>query len=146
MNWEKIKHFKPKEFDDPDYPGSWKHMDPETIFLLDRLREDARWPIITHNKYGIKGCVCMDAKGHSKTSRHYVTHPGWCSAVDWHFLTNEDARVQVMAVLRSGFTGIGIYYDWSWDGSSLSIGFHVDRRDRPQVWRRDKGKYLYLLH
>ena len=144
MDWNETKHFKPEEFSDPDVPGSWEYMDPETIQLLDILR-DENWPIITHNKFGLRGCVCVSPDGHSPNSLHYATNKNGCSAVDWHFVCGADPRDQAMRVLRSGFRGIGIYYDWHWQGVLLPVGFHVDLRNRPQVWGRVKGKYIYLL-
>ena len=143
--WNRIKHFKPEEFEDPEAPGSWIHMDPETVLGLDRLRETTGWPIVTHNRCGIRGCVCIRRAGHSDNSRHYADHPAGCSAVDFHFVTDAAAREQAIAVLRSGFGGIGIYYDWHWNGRPLPVGFHVDRRMFPQMWNRAAGEYIYLL-
>ena len=145
MDWDEIKYFKPSEFNDPGIPGSWEYMDPETIQRLDILREKTGWPIITHNKFGLRGCVCVSPKGHSPNSLHYATNKEGCSAVDWHFGCDADPRVQAMQVMRSGFPRIGVYYDWHWDGELLQIGFHTDLGSRPQVWKRQKGKYFYLL-
>ena len=142
IDWTKIRSFLPHEFDDPGYPGSWIYLDPGTVYELDRLRQKTGWKIVTHNKYGLRGCVCVDPDGHSPESLHYVANG--CSAVDWHFVTDVDPRTQAREVLKSGFTGIGIYYDWHWIGK-LPVGFHTDMRLRPQVWQRDNGKYLYLL-
>lgn len=144
IDWERIEHFSPEEFDDPDYPGSWKHMNPQTILDLNEIREKTGWRIVTHNKFGLHGCVCVESSGHSDKSRHYVENE--CDAVDWHFDNNVDPRLQAMIVLKSKFTGIGIYYDWQWAGSPLAIGFHTDRRRNPQVWKRENGKYLYLKY
>lgn len=141
IDWSKVNYFTPVEFDDPAYPGSWVHMNQKTIFRLDSLRYQTDWAITTHNKHGIRGCVCMFPEGHAEKSRHYITHPDGCSAVDFHFECDAKPRDQAMAVLRSGFSGVGIYYDWN----SCDIGFHVDLRDKPQVWRRLAGEYTYLL-
>ncbi len=142
MDWSRIRHFTPDEFDDPNYPGSHQMMDPLTIIRLDQLRHQTGWKIITHNKFGLRSCVCVDKDGHASSSLHYPPH---CSAVDFHFDTGIDPRAQVMKVLRSGFTGIGIYYDWHWDNLALPVGFHVDGRSRPQIWKRLNGKYIYFL-
>lgn len=144
VDWNKIEHFKPEEFDDPTQPGSWIHIDPMTVIELNTLRKRALIPIVTHNKFGLRGCVCMEASGHSADSRHYAENA--CDAVDFHFETDADPRDQVFFILnKTGFTGVGIYYDWSWQGEPLPVGFHVDRRPRKQIWRRDKGEYFYLL-
>ena len=142
MDWSRINHFDPEEFDDPDHPGSHAMMDPLTIIRLDQMRENTGWPIITHNKFGLRGCVCIEHTGHSAASLHYAPN---CSAVDFHFKTQTDARTQAVKVLHSGFNGIGIYYDWHWDNKKLAIGFHVDGRSRPQIWKREKGQYTYLF-
>lgn len=142
IDWDKIKHFIPEEFDDIDYLGSHVLMEPQTIIALDELRERTGWPIITHNKFGLHGCVSVDSVGHSPTSLHY---PPQCSAVDWHFKTDISSRIQAMEVMKSGFTGIGVYYDWKWNNKKLAIGFHTDCRKRPQIWKRENGQYYYLL-
>ena len=143
--WPSPKHFKPEEFDDPDFPGSWLCMNQDTVLFLDILRYETGWPIITHNKFGLRGCVCVEPKGHSERSHHYIDNPEGCSAVDWHFRCDADPREQAMHVLQSGFHGIGIYYDWQWGGKPLPVGFHTDMRKRPQVWKRVDGEYFYLL-
>lgn len=150
--WDKIEHFEPKEFDDPDWRGSHAHMDRKVILLLDKLRGDTDWPIITHNKYGVYGCVCMTKDHHSPNSFHNYDNPNICSAVDFHFRTGSSPREQARFVLQSGFTGIGIYQGcwrwpskWSGPDGILSIGFHVDRRKHFQVWKYEKRDYIYLL-
>lgn len=145
MIWQNIKHFKHSEFDDPEAPGSWIYLDPVTVLVLDRLREQTGWPIITHNKFGIRGCVCVSSSGHSKNSYHYKNNRAGCSAVDWHFVTDACPREQAMTVLRTAFNGIGVYYDWHWDNHLLPVGFHTDLRPRPQIWKRVNGKYIYFL-
>lgn len=144
MDWDAVRHFDPEEFDDPEEPGSHKYIYPATVYLLDTIREKTGWAIITHNKYGLRGCVCVRPDGHSPTSLHYVEHGA--SAVDFHFdAPHADIRHQAAAVLRSGFPGIGIYTAWRWHGRRLPIGFHVDQRTRSQVWRRVDNHYVYLL-
>ena len=151
VDWSRIEHFEPAEFDDPKEPGSWRYMSALTILELNKIREKANVPIVTHNKFDIRGCVCVEPTGHSDDSLHYAKNG--CSAVDWHFDTDADPRDQARLVLKSEFTGIGIYYDWKWvDGDGkrikLSVGFHTDMRrmpKKPQIWRRVNGKYFYLL-
>lgn len=142
IDWTTIRHFQPAEFDDPNHPGSWVHMAPETIRRLDDLRERTGWPIVTHNKFGLRGCVCVDHDGHAPNSYHYAPD---ASAVDFHFAYNADSREQGLALMAAGFRGIGFYYDWMWNGRPLAVGFHVDLRGRAQVWRRDGGRYTYLM-
>jgi len=155
--WHQIRHFLPKEFDDPDYPGSHTYMDSMTIILADRLRHRTGWPIRTNNKHGVYGCVCMTKGHHSADSFHNYDNPNGCSAIDCHFVTDASPREQARAIHQSGFTGIGIYQDcWEWPTypareikgkKVLPIGFHLDRRpaERFQVWKREDGEYIYLL-
>ena len=147
--WDNVQNFRPAEFDDPDYPGSFNWMYQGTILLLDKLRKETGWPIITHNKYGIHGCVCMTKDHHSPNSFHNYDNPNKCSAVDLHFRTNAPVREQAQAVIWAGFTGTGIYQDiWMWGGKRLEIGFHIDQRPRSryQLWKVDRdGEYIYLL-
>jgi len=143
IDWNKIRHFKPSEFDDPEAPGSHVHQDAATVYALDNLRHKTGWPIVTHNRFGLRGCVCVRPAGHSTGSLHYVENGA--SAVDFHFATQAAPRAQAMAVLGSGFAGVGIYYDWHWAGRRLAIGFHVDQRHRPQIWKRIDGEYIYFL-
>lgn len=144
ISWKQVKFFKPEEFDDPMYPGSGGYIDGVLLFELEKLRKATGWPIITHAKVG--GCVDMDAKhGHSRNSYHIYANG--CKACDFHFLTDEDPRLQYRQVEDIGFPGIGVYYDWHWNGKLLPIGFHVDMRpkDQTQRWARRNKEYFYLL-
>lgn len=151
LDWSRIEHFVPGEFSDPFYKGSWRFMSAETILMLDWLRKNTGWPIVTHNKHGIRGAVCYHPEGHSNNSFHYVENGA--HAVDFHFLTKASIREQAYEVMQSGFTGIGFYYDWLWFDSKtrksydIPIGFHCDCRGvkRLQIWKRENGKYIYLL-
>jgi len=149
--WDRIRHFKPEEFDDPDQPGSYRWMDKKTILLLDWLRKNTGWPVVTHNKFGVHGCVCMTKGHHSPNSFHNYDNPHGCSAVDAHFVTNASVREQAQALVQSGFQGIGIYQDcWRWvdkngEAYTLPFAWHVDRREHFQIWKYEKGDYIYLL-
>ena len=144
--WPIIRHFVPEEFDDPEVSNSWQYMDPDTILGLEWIRKNTGWPIVTHNKFGLRGCVCIRSADHSYGSFHYADNPEGCSAVDWHFVTNVNPREQAAVVLKSNFTGIGIYQnEWKWKGRLLPIAFHTDKRQRFQIWKREAGEYIYLL-
>ena len=144
INWSHVRHFSETEFDDPAVLGSGKYIDGKVVMRLDQLRHDTNWPIVVHNWVG--GAVDMGGThGHQKGSYHLLTKG--CLAVDWHFDTKVSSRQQVYAVLCAGFSGVGVYYDWRWNGVKLDVGFHTDVRpaDKTQLWKRVDGKYVYLL-
>ena len=145
MDWTNIKYFHPHEFDDPLYPGSGESIDGELVYDMDCLRGKVACPIITHAKVG--GAVDVSGKhGHSSNSFHLQWNGS--KALDFHFKTNADPRTQYLWVEEMGFTGIGVYYCWHWDGKLLPIAFHVDLRpvDRIQRWVcRERGEYNFLL-
>ena len=144
--WGKLEHFGRHEFDDPLHPGSGDKIDGTLLALFVRMRYDIGYPIITH--HGVGGCVDIDGShGHGVNSYHLLKQG--CKAVDFHIRTNElTAREKCYYVLNSGFTGVGIYYWWRWNGEPLDVGFHVDIRpkDRIQYWTSSKrGEYTYFL-
>jgi len=145
INWNKYKYFKEEDFADPLSKGSGNMIDERLLFLLDELRIRFGWPMIFHSIVG--GCVDVNGShGHAKKSYH-LTLMG-AKAVDFHFQTTKvHARKQFLEVIKTGFTGIGVYFDWSWNNNLLPIGFHVDLRseNKTQIWKRSSGRYIYLL-
>ena len=139
QSWKSVLYFKPSEFDDPNVPGSGKHIDACLVMLLDKLRIMIDCPIIPHASVG--GCVDMRARhGHSVNSLHLFDQG--CRACDFHFNTDKSFREQYNFVCQAGFGGVGVYIygprPW----------FHVDTRPRyvTQHWVCNvKGKYQYLL-
>ena len=130
-----IGHFAPKEFNDKFFPGSWKHMDEQTVFKIEETREVSGWPIVIH------AAVCYEGTcGHSANSYHL--RKNGCRAVDFHFKTAASLREQYLVLEELAWNGIGVYPHWNYPG------FHVDMRPehRVQRWTRDKyNKYHYLL-
>jgi len=145
ISWNKVKYFKSFEFDDPDFPGSGKDIDGVLLFQLEKLRKETGWPIIPHWRVG--GCVdVLGNHGHATHSYHRLDMGA--KACDFHFDTKASSRYQTFMVMKIGFGGIGIYQNqWYWNNAILSIGFHVDVRPstKAQIWKRENGKYIYLL-
>jgi len=146
MDWNNIQYFEESEFDDPLYPGSGENIDPTLVFALDTLRRLTGWPIIVHHKVG--GAADMYGE-HDHADNSYHLKKMGCKAVDFHFRTTANYRLQYRGVERLGFTGIGVYLQvWHWGERLISIGFHVDLRPKAIIQRwscRRKGHYVYFL-
>ena len=145
--WEKVKkYFVPQEFDDPFCPGSGKRIDEELLLKLFELREIVGKKIITHWRAG--GGIDVTGKcGHAPKSYHLLQRGA--KAVDFHFepLKRHEIRPIIQTIISIGFGGIGLYYDWEWNGKPLLIGFHVDTRPlkKFQIWKRINGRYAYFI-
>ena len=152
LDWNQIRYFTQKEFDDPLYPGSGESIDSELVKKLDRMRHqaivhDPHILCITHAKVG--GAVDVSGN-HDHASDSYHLKWNYCLAVDFHFITTINPREQYTLIVEPmGFSGAGIYYDQHWNGKPLDIGFHADEGNspwkRPQRWVRRNGEYIYLL-
>ena len=144
IHWEHVRYFTQREFQDPDVTNSGDLIDGRLLLLLDKLRHETGWPIIPHWQVG--GCVDVNGThGHAPHSYHLKAKG--CKAVDFHFNTTATPRYQYYMVSLFGFPGLGVYYDWHWNGELLPLGFHVDLRPRKrtQRWARRDGHYTYLL-
>lgn len=142
--WDRVKHFSRDEFQDPQYgPESGDLIDGVLLEMLVRLRHGTGWPMMIH--WAVGGAVDVDgAHGHGDRSYHLKERG--CKAVDFHFASRAPARLQYYEVARSGFSGLGFYPDWKWNGV-VTPGFHVDLRPKEwtQRWRRKDGQYVYVL-
>lgn len=97
-----------------------------------------------NNPVGVTIHQAWADSGHTENSQHYLG-----KAVDLHlYLMNEFKlpvllEIQMLAALRSGFTGIGLYPEWH------NFGLHCDVRDLSNgqeviMWIQRGGKYLPL--
>jgi len=140
QSWKTVLFFKPKEFDDPLFPGSGVNINALTVMLLEKLRIMIDAPIIIHHRAG--GAVDMNGShGHTVNSYHLFSNG--CRAADFHIDTDLNYREQYNKVCQAGFGGVGVYlYGFP------QVWFHVDTRPRTdtQHWVcKRKGQYEYLF-
>ena len=142
--WNRIEHFTRDEFQDPRYgPESGELIDAVFLEMIVRLRIHTGWPMVIH--WAVGGAVDIDG-AHGHGDRSYHLKDKGCKAVDFHFVTEASARLQYYEIARVGFSGVGFYPGWTWNGT-ITPGWHVDIRpkDITQRWTRKNGKYIYLL-
>ena len=131
LNWNSLDHFKRREFDDPDVPGSGDFIDEDILSSIVRLRNFTGWPIL------IVSAVDMHGRNHAKNSYHNKSRG--CRAVDFRFICSVPYNNQLETILKFGaFKGIGWYPEWHLPG------FHVDNRSEFLLWKRIEGEYIYL--
>jgi len=127
-----IKHFKPEEFAAPENPTSGLLMNHFLIMGLDDLRSILGYSIHVHQNGG------YSLKGHSANSYHYDGR-----AVDFHLdpaspLTPREQLRIILSVDKFG--GVGFYPEWK-----PVPGFHVDVRERFQIWKKVGDTYVYFF-
>ncbi len=131
MIWEMVGDvFSPDEFGE----GARLGMDNGFLASLYQFRVAIDNPIIVNPNGG------YSTKGHSPKSYHYQGR-----AIDFHFKyrKNVSLRKFVVAALRCGLYGIGMYPHWS----PSPGGFHLDNRPGGMLnmWSRNEdGVYTYF--
>ena len=125
--WDKyIRHFSKTE-----KWGDWAKINGMLLYLLERIRERTKKPVIIHCAY--------ETSGHSQNSMHYSGNAAdfHISGMDLYF-----AYQMIMQILRDyqmhDHTGLGIYLDWH------NQGFHLDLRAKKGRWGRIDGKYVAI--
>lgn len=114
MNWwEKIKHFKPSEFDSPDQSGSGlENMKAELVIPLDKARRKSGFPYVVRSGYR--------TESHNKTVGGVPDSAHMDGlAADIECNNSRERSTMVKELHAAGFTRIGIGRDY----------IHVDASD-----------------
>jgi hypothetical protein len=121
--WSKLKYFKPNGL---DKWGDANAISDRLLFALDDFRHFLGVPVYV---------TCgVETGGHSGNSFHYPEN-GACAVdviVPEYLGTPFDL---VLDATRFGFTGIGYYPHWHWNGL-IGNGLHLDMR--PLKWDKDE--------
>ena len=146
-SWKSVVRFVPREFDDPQFPGSGIYIDALLVMRLDKLALTTNYRIITHYKIG--GCVDMQGThGHAPDSYHL--YGKGCKACDFHMLDENyqpltiNLREQYIKVCEAGFNCVVVSPWWK----PYPGGFHVDERPRiiaNHMYSPKKGVYEALF-
>jgi len=139
----KIEHFEDSEF------REWHYlMSPRLLVMLDVLRHEVGTPIIISKHKDSLGRFL----GKSNKSEHNYDHWGEILAADC-FLSGVYFRSQVENVVNVaksiGFTGIGVYPEWTNNRGKPQCGFHFGVRptrimSNPATWGVVGGKSVSL--
>jgi len=129
MNTDQWKQFQP--YFTPDECG--REMDANFLALALKARKtmNAPWEILAG----------FAQDGHATKSMHYTGQ-----ALD--FWTDLSPRIVIPTLIKSGLTGIGIYYWGSHYAATNKPFYHIDNRqpDRFQMWISPRsGEYNYLI-
>jgi len=117
-----MRYFEISEFDSPDQPGSGVLMNEILLIILDKARELAKIPFKINSGY--RTIEHNKAVGSSPTSSHLKG-----LAADISCLTNTQLTAILPALIRAGFTRIGI-------GRSF-VHVDVDGAKPDKIWLYD---------
>jgi len=118
MDWKDIHHFKVREFDSPDEPGSGQKMVLSFVAKLDALRSLWGRPMRITSGYRTK--TRNRVVGGTANSAHLRGR-----AADIHIMPEDQAAFAKIA-RQVGMTGIGYYRSW----------VHVDDMTRAEGYSR----------
>jgi len=109
IDWAALKYFK--KFDTIDHWGDPNRMQAEILLRVDALRDFVGKPIFVTS-----GFRENDRGEHGSGNALDIVCPT-LSLLDFY-----------LSAERFGFTGLGVYPNWKWDGLETG-GLHIDLRD-----------------
>lgn len=134
----KLYYFSPDEFVRMNV-NWYSRMSPRLLVLLDTFRHLTGPCIISPHSHAIGR--------HEGTSQHNINLHGEVRAVD--VFPDMSADIWIKVAYQVGFTGIGIYPHWTYNGEQR-CGMHLDvREDRepgnPSTWSgvKENGVQVY---
>lgn len=128
-----------KYFSEHEFNGWYGRLSPELKIALDTFRGVWGYPVIISPAEGAVGRHLGDSK-----SQHNIDKWGEVRAVDifpYGLDSYSDAVRAIQCAKESGFTGIGIYPEWS-----PQCGMHVDVRPGNHIatWGQVDGEYVSI--
>ena len=138
-----------------------RHFNPRTEFKRDGVNwfplMDPRWLVLADAARNTLG-VAVHISGHPRAlgrrmgrdaqTRHNVERWGTVQAGDVFVegvYTREQAEHVVTVLLEVGFTGVGVYPDWTNNQGKRQVGFHADvRKADLSTWGYVNGQEVSL--
>ena len=136
-----------ENFESNEFRLWWPEMSPRLLTMLDVLRYRLGSPISISKAKGSIGRQDDTDSGHNVSKWDEVL------AVDC-FVSGVCGREQVWAVVEEatnlGFTGVGIYPEWSNNKGEKQCGFHFDVRPtrkmgNPATWGYMNSEFVSLM-
>lgn len=136
-----MQHFTRKEF-----RGWYDQMSPRLVTMLDVFRFVIKNPV--HISLA-EGAIGRELGRHNRT-KHNVDLWGEVRAIDFFVEgveTEAEARMVFNTLRWLGFTGVGVYPEWTNNKGKKQVGFHADvRHDRdmgdPATWGKINGGWV----
>ena len=123
---DKLKYFKPDEFDSPDQVGSGaEYMSSDFLYKLDLARHYGQIPFNINS--GVRTPKHNAKVGGKPNSSHHTTTEAGACAADIKYLGSRARFIIINSLLRAGLSRIGVH----------EVFIHVDddpAKDKDVIW------------